>query len=223
MRRIGETAQMAKDRIDVAGPAFAGRTLTGASDPYAASVTLLTSGSSDPITDDKGNTLTVRGPFITIPSTTGLQFGTGDFTVEAWVYLTATPGAQNAHVIGRTEYGSNGDWMLWITNTRALTMYINNGFKLTTTALVPLNQWCFISASRVSGTLYLSIDGTTQSASSITESTENSGSGVYTIGADQLGDEAVFTGGIGQIRVTKGVGRYTGNYEKPRTRNFPRY
>ena len=40
-----------------------------------------------------------------------------DYTIESWVYLTATPPAQRAQIIGIGEYGTNSDWLLAVNRT----------------------------------------------------------------------------------------------------------
>ena len=38
------------------------------------------------------NSFDGTGDYLTVPSNTALQFGTGDFTIEAWIYQTAFSG-----------------------------------------------------------------------------------------------------------------------------------
>ncbi len=159
------------------------------------------------------------GDSLSITNTTALQFGTGDFTVEAWVYLTATPGAQYAQIIGRTEYGSNADWMLQITNTRTLTWYMQGSFVSTSTGTILLNTWTQVAATRSGSSIRLFINGTIDGTATNSGSTENTSSGDYTIGADQAADEVNLTGYISNLRVIKGTALYTANFT-PATTNL---
>ena len=152
------------------------------------------------------------GDFLSIASTTALQFGTGDFTVEAWVYLTATPGAQYAQIIGRTEFGTNADWMFQVTNSRTLTWYMQNSYVATSTGTIPLNAWTQVAVTRSGSSIRLFINGTIDGTATNSGSTENTASGDYTIGADQAGDEVNLTGYIASLRVTKGGALYTSNF-----------
>ena len=157
------------------------------------------------------------GDVLSIPDTQNLKFGTGDFTVEAWVYMTATPSAQYAQIIGRTEYGTNADWMLQITNSRTLTWYMQNSFVATSTGTVPLNTWTHVAVTRYGSSIRLFINGIVDGTATNSGSTEFNSSGAYTIGADQAGDEVMFTGYINDLRTTKGVARYTANFTPPTT------
>jgi hypothetical protein len=154
------------------------------------------------------------GDYLSIPSTTALQFGTGDFTVESWVYLTATPSAQYAQIIGRTEYGTNADWMLQITNATKLTFYLGTSlaFIVTSTNSISLNTWTHVAVSRSGSSVKLFINGVVDGTTTNAGSTEATASGAYTIGADQAGDEVLLTGYLSNIRAVKGTAVYTSNF-----------
>ena len=154
------------------------------------------------------------GDYLSVPSTTALQFGTGDFTVESWVYLTATPSAQYAQIIGRTEYGTNADWMLQITNANKLTFYLGStaSFIVTSTAAISLNTWTHVAVSRSGSSFKLFINGTIDGTATNSGSTDATGSGVYTIGSDQAGDEVLLSGYLSNLRAVKGTAIYTSNF-----------
>lgn len=160
------------------------------------------------------------GDYLSVPASSAFQFGTGAFTIEAWVYLTATPGAQGAQIFGRQEYGVGSDYVFHIKSDRTLTFYLSTAVAnvATSTATVPLNSWCHVAVTRSGTTFTVFIDGVGESGSSAL-STEVPYAVAYSIGADQNGDEANFTGYIDDLRITKGVARYTANFTAP-TRAF---
>ena len=157
------------------------------------------------------------GDALYIPDSPNLKFGTGDFTMEAWVYLTATPSAQFATIIGRAEYGSTGDWIFQVTNALKLTIYINTGYTATSTGAISLNTWTHVAAVRYGSSVRLFINGVQDGSGTSSASTENNATGVYTVGSDQAADEAMFTGYINDLRLTKGIARYTQNFTPPTT------
>jgi len=139
-----------------------------------------------------------------------------DFTFEAWVYLTATPGATGATIITAGEYGALSDFFFFIDSSRQLTFYFSTG-ALTcanTGTLVPINAWTHVAVSR-SGTssnnLKVFVNGVGQS---FTTNNTTVGTGNYnlTIGADQNGDESNLTGYISNLRIVKGTAVYTSNF-----------
>ena len=163
-----------------------------------------------------GNYFNGSSTNLSVASTTALQFGTGEFTVEAWVYLTATPGAQYAQIIGRTVYGTNADWMLQITNATKLTFYMQGSFIATSTASISLNTWTHVAVSRnSSGQIRLFINGNIDGAATNSGSTENTSSGAYTIGSAQSASTVLLTGYLSNLRAVKGVCVYTGNFTVP--------
>ena len=173
-----------------------------------------TQGTFSPYGPNWSNYFDGTGDYLSVPSTTALQFGTGDFTVESWVYLTATPSAQYAQIIGRTEYGTNADWMLQITNANKLTFYLGSAaaFIVTSTAAISLNAWTHVAATRSGNSFKLFINGVVDGTTTNAGSTEGSSSGVYTIGADQAGDEVLLTGYLSNLRAVKGTAVYTSNF-----------
>jgi hypothetical protein len=133
-----------------------------------------------------------------------------DFTIEAWVYLTATPGATDAQILGFGEYGLNSDYVFAINSSRQLFFYFSssNTVCTNTTTLVPLNAWTYVAVSR-SGTgsnnLKVFVNGNAASFS-VNSTLVGTGGNNLTIGADANGDETNLTGYITNIRFINGTG-----------------
>jgi hypothetical protein len=162
------------------------------------------------------------GDYLSIARNTNLiPVANEDFTFEAWVYVTATPGVTNAHIMGFHEYGTSSDWILSVTSSLQLSLYTvadttpspYPGYT-NTVANISLNSWTHVAASR-SGTgsnnFKLFVNGIGQSFS--TNSTlVGVGNNNFSIGADQNGDESNFTGYISNLRILKGTAQYTANF-----------
>lgn len=104
---------------------------------------------------------------------------TGNFTLEAWVYLTANPGMNGAEVISKFINGGNGWYALTVTQARTVTMRIWDATNVvqtaTSTATVPLNTWVHISGGRNGSDITVSVAGTyTTSPLTITPRSSNS-------------------------------------------------
>ena len=147
--------------------------------------------------------------YLSIPSNAAFNFGTGDFTVEFWVYPTTTMPAFTKLVTGLdstfTIETQSTDNKLWVT-------YFNSTILASTTALSN-NVWTHFAAVRSSGILTLYVNGT---SSGSTSSSYNFGSFLYIGGRPS---SQYFTGYIDEFRVTKGIARYTGNFT-PSTTQF---
>jgi hypothetical protein len=94
-------------------------------------------------------------------SSTAIDFGTGDFTAECWIYLNASPSSANAHIMGKHVYGTGASWILQINTSRVLSFLWNDGANiLSTGTALNLSQWYHIAACRSGSTLRVFINGT---------------------------------------------------------------
>ncbi|HUX02614.1 MAG TPA: LamG-like jellyroll fold domain-containing protein, partial [Phycisphaerae bacterium] len=65
------------------------------------------------------------GDYLSVPRNNAfLPVANEDFTFEAWVYLTATPGAQGALIAGLGEYGVDSDWNFDVNSSLQVGFYI---------------------------------------------------------------------------------------------------
>ena len=153
-----------------------------------------------------GNAAAFDGTGDYIPLLDGSQwaFGTGDFTIEVWVYPTSFPGG-----------GFGNDMALFgsLTGAPFPFFYLNNATGVPTlwdgttgasaSVAVTLNVWNYVVASRVSGVLKIGIGGVERySGAYTTNFTATTG---FAVGG-QPGSRSLF-GYLGPVRVTKGVGR----------------
>jgi len=162
------------------------------------------------------------GDYLTVPVNSNFQFGIGDFTVEAWVYITS---ASTYHSIldSRTS-ASFSNYAFGIYNVGGILRLdvISSGGpanRLATTTSVPLNTWTHVAWAGSNGIISYYVNG-------IKDATTKNYSGNFDpvsttnllIGA--LVDQLFFNGYISNLRVTKGVARYTENFDVP-TAPFP--
>lgn len=149
--------------------------------------------------------------YLTIPSSTGLGFGTGDFTIESWVYMTGS-GTTNGYILFdmRSAGGSEVRPQIVVTSAGILQYWTQATAKITGTTL-PINQWNHIAVARASGSTKLFLNGT-QTGSTYTDSTDYGSSNRMVIGntADfPASYNASWLGYISNFRVTKSQALYT--------------
>jgi len=152
---------------------------------------------------------------LTTPANAVFSFGTGDFTVEAWIYPTASP-SNLGQIIGGHNSGSNADWIFGVlATTNYIIFYGTNGSSnITSVSGVPLNQWTHVAVV-VAGTIpkiYFNgvLDKTGTSIGGLGNGT------IITVGGDNTGNaNAAFTGYITNLRVVKGLAVYSGNFTTP--------
>ena len=153
-------------------------------------------------------------------ATTGVaDFGSDDFTVEMFVYRTTT--GRDIFFDTRQNTQSTG-YFLVATPSSGNTLQIDiNGTTYNSTATIATNQWVHIAASRESGTVRGFIDGTLVSTNTDNTSITDGTNGTYPplIGATGNTWAATTTanmdGYIDELRITKGVARYTSNFTAP--------
>ena len=144
------------------------------------------------------------GDYLTIPSNAAFAFGTGAFTVEAWVYVTGSL-STNPSIVEGTINGFGLDF-----NAGALAIAQTNvSFILTDPVAFSTAQWVHVAASRTGTTLRLFKNGSIV-ASSASNSTNFAQSTTNYFGSAQ--GVAFFPGYISNLRVVKGQALYTSGF-----------
>ena len=156
------------------------------------------------------------GDQLTTPSNNAFAFGTGDFTVEAWVYEPSRVVFPSILEIG---YHIAGTGIVFLTNNGGnLASIYSEGFYAgaPTGSLSVWNHYAWVRSGNFITTYVNGVGGTTSSftnnltdTATITIGSVNGGSGNYDT-----------NGYIDDLRITKGVARYTANFTPP-TLPFP--
>jgi hypothetical protein len=134
--------------------------------------------------------------------------GTGDFTIEMWIYPTAT----SASTINLFSGDTNSAYLAWATSGLWFGTY-NVNWILQSSVSPALNTWSHIAVTRLGTTTNLFVNGVAAVAS--TSSSQNFSAASYVIGGDQVGGTVSLTGYIDDLRITKGVARYITNFTPP--------
>jgi len=166
------------------------------------------------------------GDYLSIPTNAAFDFASGDFTVEAWIYLTTlTPaggGSSNAITIitALPSSGTITGWGLDINNTNYV--YWDNwvsGTEQTISATnnpITINTWYHVAVSRQSSTFRIFVNGNLCTTTGTVAQATNTGSNIIQVGAGAYtGYPNGLTGQISNLRVVKGVAVYTGTFTPP--------
>lgn len=154
-----------------------------------------------------GSSLYFSGGYASVANDTDFGLGTGDFTIEAWVYPF-----DNNNWRTLFEIGTFQDGLMWRIGTSSDNLYINNTSYNWNPSNLPLNTWSHLALVRDSGTIRVFINGT-QSFSVSNSSNLGSSKPLYIGGRANGGD--TFAGFMDEIRITKGIGtaKYTSNFD----------
>ena len=146
--------------------------------------------------------------YLVTPTTSAFTFGTGDFTVELWIYQTVSSVSAYKVLVGDNVYGSVGGWQLYSYNNQ-LNLWKGGTEIISPSGTLTLNSWNHIVWTRASGNNRIFINGT-QVGSTVSDSTNYTSTAIY-IGAAKDG-YGYFAGYIDELRITNGYARYTGNF-----------
>ena len=155
----------------------------------------------------------VLGSYLSVAATTAFMFGTGDFTVELWLYFVAA--ASECRIIAFAGPNNTQLNLAYKNGGNRLTI-VNEGVShiLTTSQDLIANSWQHIAYTRAANNLRLFFNGT-QIGSTVGVAAINSN-----VSASLIVGDGVFRGYIDDLRITKGVARYTANFTPP-TAPFP--
>lgn len=156
------------------------------------------------------------GTWISTPASTDFDFGTGDFTVEFWIYPT-----QPDFIMG--SYGSGTSWGLQVSGSApnySLTLLESGSSSYATTgSILPDSTWSAVAWTRSNGTTRIFINGVLKYTYGSAD-TYNfyTGANPFTVGGGHSFFSG-FQGYIDELRITRGAALYTAGYT-PATSEF---
>lgn len=153
------------------------------------------------------------GDYLTVPAQTALSFGTGDFTIECWVFYNALSSDQGI-IDCRSSAGVLQSWLLNIKTGGVVDFIYSGSARLQTAGLFSTNTWNHIAVTRASGTIRIFVNGA-QGASVSYASAIDSSATNPNIG--RAIDPAGTNGFISNLRVVKGAAVYTAAFTPPTT------
>jgi hypothetical protein len=151
-----------------------------------------------------------NGDYLNVPNNAVLQFSTGDFTVEGWLYAVSVGGAQRG-IVGK---GTNTTgWELRIGGA------VNGGLDATITSsaitnstVVTQNTWHHFAFTRSGTSVKVFLDGVTVGSGTFSDNLNQTD--VMRIG-DTRSPGASFDGYISNLRLIKGTALYTADFNRP--------
>ena len=151
-----------------------------------------------------------------LASNAAYSFGTGDFTVEAWINIPPISNTNGKVIVDSRPDSTNGAyWIFSLTNNGRLnaTTMSTGGVTISSTNPIPTNQWVHVAYTRRSGILNLWVNGL--SVATASGNTDNISSSILWIGRlafSSVAADSWFTGYMSNLRIVKGVAVYTGNF-----------
>lgn len=219
-------------------------------DPFFSSVSLLLKGNgsngSTTITDSSSSPKTVTavgnaqistaqskfggasiavdgtGDYLTVPASSDFELGSGNFTIETWVYFTAV--TSNTTIL-RLASGNGFDGILFGHSSNLVCNVASNSStwgllsNQALTGATVLNTWHHVALVRSSNTFRGFVNGSQVFSVTASGSVYQS-SAIARIGAANSDGSFAMAGYIDDLRITKGVARYESSFT-PSPTSFP--
>ena len=154
------------------------------------------------------------GDWLTIPNSVDFAFGTGDFTVECWSYITGSSGTVINYTNGQSS-NSNFSWEMyqysasemWFSVFDGGTQYVAKSTAFNT------NQWNHLAAVRSGNTLTLYVNGVAGATTVSIAGVSVANLAGATLKLCSYGNGSAYvTGYISNVRINKGTALYTSNF-----------
>jgi len=121
-----------------------------------------------------GNYFAGSSTYLSAAANNAFSFGTGNFTIEAWVYPTVGSVYRGIFANGGV---STGSFAVYLTNTNTVRLDYYGGGGVGTTTTVALNTWSHIVVARSGSTISIFINGTREATA--TTSDNNTSNACY--------------------------------------------
>ena len=143
--------------------------------------------------------------YVTIPDSPNWDFGTGEFSIEMWIYLNGTQPQNYSAYIGtfQSKWPASG-WVIMNSPGTNIRNYSNDGtYETTISANTDINQWKQVVLTRVGNTGNIYINNSSVGTQSWTNAAFNNTGNPLLIGAGS-GDYSKIR--VASVKIYKGVG-----------------
>jgi alpha-tubulin suppressor-like RCC1 family protein len=143
--------------------------------------------------------------YLTIADNTTLRFGTNDFTIECWVYLTVVAGTSQMFL---TKWATSVGYELYYQGSSTkFVFWLNAAAYLTGTTTPVVNTWYHVAVTRASGTVRLFVNGNIEA--SATGNSTNFNDTIPVIIGSETGASLYLNGYLSNARLVNGTAVYT--------------
>ena len=144
------------------------------------------------------------------------NFGTGDYTIEAWVYPVEFGRSQMIFAVHNAD-STVAAGKFYLRSSNKFTYWSQNAAQIVSSGTYTESKWYHVALVNNSGTQTIYVDGTSQGTATYSGGFGNTTFVVH-IGRNAANDNQSMNGYISNIRVTKGTALYTSAFTPPTTR-----
>lgn len=143
-------------------------------------------------------------------SSSDLNMGTGDFTLESWLY----PVGDGTNFLIIMAQSANGFSFNRVKTTHLLQFaQANVGVICTSAGAIADNTWTHVAVTRAGTAVKLFINGSVDGTATSSANLNQSATGIAGYSGVTAGD--CWNGYLAQTRISKGVARWTANFKPP--------
>ena len=154
------------------------------------------------------------GDYLTTPTSSTLGMGSGDFTIECWVYATSPTYAQGFFHVNATSIGGTvAGYAIGVTAAGAVEYYSGATYT-TTSSTITANRWTHLALVRSSGTVKVYVNGILPTSGGSIADSQNVTSALAHLGVFYATNYPM-VGYISNFRVVKGSALYISNFTPP--------
>jgi hypothetical protein len=154
--------------------------------------------------------------YLSVPGFSDLAFGTGNFTLEAWVRQSARSDAMTIFDT-RNSGNTSGGFVLYMRADNYMEIYWNTALVSSANPLPTVNTWYHVAMSKSGNDLKVFVDGTAVMSYTLNSGFSQTAAGPFIIGQDfQLTGTPgnSWNGYIDEVRFSN-IARYTANFTAP--------
>ena len=164
-----------------------------------------------------GNYFSGSSQYLSVANNTGFDFGSSNFTIEAWAYFTSFTSTNGNVVVSKGAYLSVGaDFYSLQANSSGVIQFYWQGSLLLAGSTLSANRWYHLAVTRSGNNFTLWVDGA--SSATATSSTTLSSGGPLIIGSQSYSpgasDRSIY-GYVSNLRTVKTIAVYTGAFTPP--------
>jgi hypothetical protein len=152
---------------------------------------------------------------VNIPTSANFNFGTGDFTIEAFIYLKTSKNYHNVYDQRTpTQDATTNSPIIYIDSNNYIIFYVGGSGRAYSSAL-SLHTWYHVAVTRASGSTKMFLNGTQQGATYSDSLTYVQPASDFSFGGSLEQNTYNLDGYISNLRVVKGTAIYTSNFTAP--------
>jgi hypothetical protein len=154
------------------------------------------------------------GDYVTTPDHADYTFGSGEFTVECWFNRAGGNGTGRC-MIGHVNTILTSHNFNLALNTANRVMFDTTGPTVTGTTTFTATGWHHAAAVRTGDTLKLFVDGVQEGGDVAIVGDMGASTGALSVGRWGEANSQYWNGWIDEVRISKGIARWTANFTPP--------